>query len=161
MFFTKYYSMKKITSYIAILFMATITSLQLAAQTPQGVYTLSGNANGTQMIPSITGNGSATFTGTYDPSTKELKYTTNWNGLSGAPISGGFYNGMSGTAGTSISPGWTLGTDLRNTGRYTGTTTLTADQEKQLLNGDWYYSLGTATNSNGELRGQISAKRPN
>jgi hypothetical protein len=151
--------MKKMKS-IAIIVIAMITSIQLMAQTTQGVYTLSGNASGTQMVPSVTGNGTGTITGTYNPATRELSYTSNWKGLSGAPTSAGFYYGASGAAGTSVTPAWQLGTGLTGTGTYKGTTTLTADQEKQLLNGEWYYSLGTAGNTGGELRGQISAKRP-
>jgi hypothetical protein len=47
------------------------------------MYTISGNASGSQMVPSVTGNGTATMTGTYDPNTRVLTYTTSWNGLSG------------------------------------------------------------------------------
>jgi hypothetical protein len=35
--------------------------------------------------------------------------------------------------------------------------TLTEAQEDQLLDGDWYYGYNTATNTTGEIRGQISA----
>ena len=54
---------------------------------------------------------------------------------------------------------WTLGTGLTGTGSYSSTMELTQAQADQLLNGGWYYTLGTATNSNGEVRGQISASR--
>ena len=59
-------------------------------------YSISGNASGSQMVPSVSGNGSGTITGTYDPNTMVLSYTTNWNALTGAPTSGGFYTGASG-----------------------------------------------------------------
>jgi len=121
------------------------------------MYNISGNASGSQMVPAVAGNGTATITGTYNPNTRVLTYTTNWNGLSGAPTSGGFYSGASGTSGTLIGSQWSLGTGLTETGTLTGQTTLTADQAAQLTSGNWYYTLGTANNSTGEVRGQITA----
>ncbi|SJZ87236.1 CHRD domain-containing protein [Sediminibacterium ginsengisoli] len=86
-----------------------------------------------------------------------MNYTTSWNGLSGAPTSGGFYNGASGSAGTAVSPAWTMGTGWTGTGTTTGSMTLTSDQATQLRNGNWYYSMGTAANTGGEIRGQMTA----
>ena len=120
-------------------------------------YTISGSASGSQMVPSVSGNGSATMTGTYDPNTRVLTYTTNWTGLSGAPTSGGFYSGASGSSGTIVGSNWTLGSGLSSTGTFSGTTTLTADQASQLTSGNWYYTLGTSNHSTGEVRGQITA----
>ena len=121
------------------------------------MYKISGNASGSQMVPSVAGNGTATITGTYNPNTRVLTYTTNWSGLSGAPTSGGFYSGASGTNGSIIGSQWALGSGLTETGTFSGQTTLTADQAAQLLSGNWYYTLGTANNSTGEVRGQITA----
>lgn len=122
-----------------------------------GMYTISGSANGTQMVPSVSGNGAATMSGTYNANTGVMTYTTNWTGLSGAPTSGGFYSGASGTNGTAMGSSWNMGTGLSSTGMYSGQMTLTADQATQLKNGNWYYTLGTANNANGEVRGQITA----
>lgn len=122
-------------------------------------YTISGNANGAQMVPSVSGNGTATMTGTYDPNTRIMTYTTNWVGMSGAPTSGGFFTGASGAVGTAITPGWTIGTDWTGTGTASGSVVLTADQASQLTSGNMYYSIGTATNAGGEVRGQLTATR--
>jgi len=124
----------------------------------QQVVKISGNATSKDMVPTVTGNGNATLTGTYDPSTGILKYTTNWKDLSGAPTMGGFYTGTPGTAGTVVGDPWALGADLKNTGSYSGQVKLTPEQAKDLMSGNWYYSLGTPTNATGEIRGQISAK---
>lgn len=121
------------------------------------MYNISGNASGSQMVPSVAGNGTATITGTYNPNTRVMTYTTNWSGLSGAPTSGGFYSGARGTSGTLIGSQWALGSGLTSTGTFSGQTTLTADQAAQLTSGNWYYTLGTANNSTGEVRGQITA----
>lgn len=120
-------------------------------------YTISGNASGSQMVPSVSGSGTATMTGTYDANTRVLTYTTNWTGLSGAPTSAGFYTGASGTNGTLVGSSWNLGSGLTSTGTFSGQTTLTADQATQLTSGNWYYTIGTASNTNGEVRGQITA----
>lgn len=122
-------------------------------------YTLTGNATGAQMVPVVEGDGTGTFTGTYDPATRKMSYTTTWNGLTGAPTSGGFYTGAKGAAGTAAGDPWTMGTDWTGTGSTTGTMTLTPEQANDLINGNMYYSMGTAANSGGEIRGQISATR--
>ena len=124
-----------------------------------GNYTISSNASGSQMVPAVSGNGTGSMTGSYDPNTRMLTYTTNWSNLSGAPTSGGFYNGASGTAGTAVGSPWTMGSGLTANGTYSGSMTLTEDQASQLTGGNWYYSLGTAANSGGEIRGQLSATR--
>jgi hypothetical protein len=120
-------------------------------------YTISGNANGAQMVPSVAGNGSGTITGTYNPNTRVLNYTTNWSNLTGAPTSGGFYYGASGVNGTAVGSPWTMNSGWTGTGNLSGSMTLTADQATQLTSGNWYYTMGTASNSNGEIRGQITA----
>jgi hypothetical protein len=122
-------------------------------------YTVSGNANGTQMVPSVTGNGTGTITGTYDPNTRMMTYTSAWTGLSGAPTSAGFYNGASGVSGTAVGTPWALGTGLTGTGNFSGSMTLTSEQADQLTAGNWYYSYSTAGNTGGEVRGQITATR--
>jgi hypothetical protein len=122
-------------------------------------YTISGNASGSQMVPSVAGSGTGTISGTYDPNTRMFNYTTNWSGLTGAPTSGGFYSGNSGVAGTAVGTPWTFASGTTATGTQSGSMTLTQDQANQMLGGGWYYSLGTATNTNGEVRGQISATR--
>jgi hypothetical protein len=120
-------------------------------------YTISGNGNGTQMLPSVAGTGSSTITGTYNTNTRMLTYNTAWTNLTGAPTSAGFYSGASGVAGTAAGSSWTLGSGLTGTGTFSGSMTLTADQQDQLLNNGWYYTYGTTANPNGEVRGQISA----
>ena len=121
-------------------------------------YTISGNASGSQMVPPVAGTGSATITGTYNPVTRELNYTSNYNDLTGAPTAGGFYNGPSGSSGLAVGSGWTF-SGSTGTGSTTGKMTLTNEQADQLTKGNWYYSYGTVANPSGEVRGQITAAR--
>jgi hypothetical protein len=122
-------------------------------------YTVSGSANGAQMVPAVTSSGTATITGTYNPATRELNYTSNWADLTSAPTSGGFYAGASGVTGVAVGTPFTIASGATGTGTTTGTMTLTEEQEKAFLAGGWYYSYGTVDNPNGEVRGQISASR--
>ena len=122
-------------------------------------YTISGNASGAQVVPAVTGAGSATISGTYNTATNQLTYTSTWTGLTGAPTSAAFYSGATGQAGTMIGSAWTLGTGVTAAGTHSGEVTLTEAQEAELIAGNWYYSIGTATNANGEVRGQITATR--
>ena len=120
-------------------------------------YRISGNAAGSQVVPSVTTDATGTITGTYNPNTKVLTYTNTWTNLSGAPTGGGFYNGAMGVNGTMVGSAWTYGGTATGTGTNSGTMTLTAAQEEQLMAGNWYYGYTTATNTNGEVRGQITA----
>jgi len=127
--------------------------------TGANMYTISGNASGSQMVPAVTGNGTATITGTYDANTNTLIYTTTWTGLSGNATAGGFFSGSAGQTGSAVGSAWTLGANAGASGTYSGQMTLTDAQETQLINGGWYYTLSTANNANGEVRGQVVATR--
>lgn len=120
-------------------------------------YTISGNANGTQMVPSVSGSGTGSISGTYNTNTRILTYTTTWTNLTGAPTMGAFYTGTSGTNGAIVGSNWTLGSGLTASGTFSNSVTLTQAQETQLLSGNFYYVLGTTANATGEVRGQITA----
>ena len=120
-------------------------------------YTISGNADGSQVVPPVTDTARATLTGTYNPSNRELQYTSNWMGLSGSPTSAGFYNGAAGASGTAVGTAWTL--SAGPIGTTTGKITLTDAQADELLKGNFYYTYGTELNPGGEVRGQVTAER--
>jgi len=151
-------SQKKWLGASLILCCFAIATVLMSSRTFQQVIKISGNASGKDVVPAVSGNGNATLAGTYDPSSGILKYTTNWKDLSAPPSAAGFYTGSTGVAGTAVGDPWALSNDLKTTGTYSGTMKLTPDQAKQLMNGDWYYSLGTPVNAGGEVRGQIAVK---
>lgn len=122
-------------------------------------YNITGNANGSQVVPAVSGTGSGNMTGTYNRNTRVLNYTNSWAGLSGAPTGGGLFSGASGMNGAAVGTSWTYTGSTTATGSTSGIMTLTESQEEQLLAGNWYYSYNTATNPNGEIRGQISNSR--
>jgi hypothetical protein len=122
-------------------------------------YTISGNASGSQMIPSTQGSGTAAISGNYNANSNTLSYSTSWNGLTSAPTLGGFYTGAVGQTGASVGTAWNFGTNPGVTGNLSGTLMLTDAQETSLLNGNMYYILGTTTHTSGEVRGQILASK--
>lgn len=122
-------------------------------------YTITGIGNGNQVVPSAGGSGTGTISGTYTPSSRELTYTANWNGLSNVPTTGGFYNGPSGTSGLAVGSPWTFSGGSAELGSTSGTITLTEAQAQDLINGNWYYTYGTPDYPGGEVRGQITASR--
>ena len=122
-------------------------------------YSISGSANGTQVVPSVSGNGTGTISGTFNPSTRVLTYTTGWDNLTGIPTSGGFYTGAAGSNGAAIGEPWVFSSTAAGTGTMNGSMTLTESEANSLVGGNWYYTYGTATNPNGEVRGQITATR--
>ncbi len=121
-------------------------------------FSVSGNASGSQAVPSNRSSGNGTFSGTYNQSTRVLAYTSAWTNLSGAPVAAGFYSGTVGQVGASIAS-WALGAGLAISGSFSGSTTLSKDQETQLLAGNVYYLLTTTANATGEVRGQLSVSR--
>jgi len=121
------------------------------------MYTISGNASTSQVVPSVSGTGTAAITGTYNAGNGQMITTTTWTDLSGVPVTGGFYIGATGTNGSLIGDLWSLGTGLSTSGTFSDTTTLTSDQATALKGGNVYYLLATGTNPNGEVRGQLTA----
>lgn len=120
-----------------------------------GNYAVTGNANGSQVVPSVTGTATGTFSGTYNANTNLLSYNMAWTGLTGAASSTALYTGTTGTNGTLLAT--TTITTTGSTGASVGTMTLTDAQETALLNGNMYYLVGTSAHASGEIRGQLTA----
>ncbi|HEV8508660.1 MAG TPA: CHRD domain-containing protein [Chitinophagaceae bacterium] len=121
------------------------------------MFAISGNASSSQVVPPVSGGGTATITGTFNSGTGQMITTTNWTDLSGVPTTGGFYVGATGVNGSLVGDLWSLGTALSTSGTFSDTTTLTSEQASELKSGNVYFSLSTAANPNGEVRGQLTA----
>lgn len=117
-------------------------------------YTISGSGSASQVVPAYSGTGTGTITGTYNKQTNMLNYNVGWNGLTDTASTVAFYTGAAGVAGTQAQA-LTVSTQGM-TGNSTGSITLTDAQETDLMNGNWYYTVGTLANPTGEIRGQVS-----
>jgi hypothetical protein len=121
------------------------------------MYNISATLNGANEKPNpITTNGTGTVTGTYNATTNSLQYSVSWTGLTGTASAGHFHGPASATAVASPIIHFNL-VNSGTAGTANGTITLTDAQETDFLGGMWYANVHTATNSGGEIRGQVSA----
>jgi hypothetical protein len=120
-------------------------------------YTISASASGANEIPAVATAGTGTATGTYNKTTNLLNYTVTWSNLSGNATLMHFHGPADATTNAGVSLGIT-GFTSAPSGTYTGSATLTDDQETQLLGGKWYYNVHTPAHGGGEIRGQVSVQ---
>ena len=120
------------------------------------MFTVSGNASGSQEVPAVATAGTATLTGTYNSDNNRLDYTINWSGISGAVTVAHFHGPAA--AGVSASPVVDIIVTVNGvSGTASGSTTLTSEVESYLLAGTLYYNIHTAAHIDGEIRGQVTA----
>ena len=119
------------------------------------MFTLSGNASGSQEIPSNTTTGTATLTGSYNRSTNSLNYTINWTGLTNNLAAAHFHGPASATETAGPMLDITIGTNGLS-GSASATVTVTDAFESALLDGKVYYNLHTPLYPNGEVRSQVN-----
>lgn len=91
------------------------------------------------------------MTGTYNISTRELKYTVTYQGMT--PISGHIHRGAPGVTGAAIVPFQNV-----TASPITGTATLSLDDAAALTNNGLYVNLHSDTYKAGEIRGNITVK---
>ncbi len=122
---------------------------------PNQTFNIRGNANGAQEAPNrVTTTATGTITGTYNKETNVLNYTINYTGLSSAPNNMHFH----GPADPGVAAGVQVGISgytAAATGMVSGQANLSEAQEKDLLEGMWYYNIHTPANGAGEIRGQV------
>lgn len=119
-------------------------------------FSLSGNASGSQVVPPVTTNGTATLSGSYNPDNNMLNYTINWSNLSGPATMMHFH----GPAATGVSAGAIVGLNITAngvSGTASGNLILSDTTENHLLTGKIYYNIHTALYPDGEIRGQVTA----
>jgi hypothetical protein len=125
-----------------------------AAPAPMAV---SGSLTGAQEVPAVTTSATGTLSGTYDKTSKELKYSVAYAGLT--PTIGHFHIGAPGVKGAV-----TLTFPFNNSTKdgfvspITGTATLTEEQATALLNNSLYANLHTVANAGGEIRAAAIVK---
>ena len=108
--------------------------------------------SGAQQVPPKPGSGAGTVVTSLDKSSRMLRWTITYSGLSG-PVTAGHFHGPA-------DAGANAGVVLPFTGSLAspieGTATLTEAQMADLVAGKWYANLHTAANPGGEIRGQVT-----
>ncbi|MDB5230194.1 MAG: hypothetical protein JWN76_999 [Chitinophagaceae bacterium] len=155
---TFHFSMRALLALLLLVAVNSLSSCSKKNDQPMVTFSIKGNADASQVVPANNSTGSAVFTGTYDQQSKALTYTSTWVNLADVPSGAGFYTGGSGQEGSPVNS-WALGAGLAVSGSFSGSVILSADQEAQLLAGNLYYTIATAANASGEVRGQLTATK--
>ena len=107
---------------------------------------------GTSEFPPTASAATGTFVAQYYKATRVLTYTITFKDIT--PNAWHIHKGAIGTTGAII---FNFGSTFSNP--YTATTvSLTTDQEKDLLAGNYYVNIHSALYTNGEIRGQLIAE---
>jgi hypothetical protein len=118
---------------------------------------LGANLNAASEVPPNNSAGRGDAEMTYDPSSKVLKYTVNYSGLSG-PATAAHIHGpaASGANGGVLVPLTQQGQPVSSP--ITGQATLDDAKAQAIMSGQGYVNVHTAANPGGEIRGQVMAK---
>ena len=119
------------------------------------MYTVSGNASGAQETPAVTTTATGTLTGTYNAGTNTLNYNINWTGLTGVASAVHFHGPADAGVKADVLVPITITTNGVS-GNATGSVVVVDSVENALLAGKVYYNVHTATNIDGEIRGQVT-----
>ncbi len=131
-------------------FAASITSCKKDSTTPVAdiVSFKDVSVSSAQEIPATNSTATGLLNVDYDKNSKSLKYTITYSGLT--PTAMHFHKGGVGVAG-----GVEQEVPAPYSSGMTGSITLTATQEADLLANNWYLNIHTTANAGGEIRGQV------
>lgn len=102
-----------------------------------------------------TGTGGATVT--LETDSHKIDYTVNWSGFA-SQVTAAHFHGPADrgkNAGVQVPIG-----GPNPTSPVTGSATLSAEQQQQLLSGLWYVNVHTKNNPSGAIRGQLTVSHP-
>lgn len=137
-----------------LVLLAAALSIPLAAQAQVSAFVgLPLTATQETTPPNSTGHGNVTVL--YDASTKVLMYSIVYQLNPGSTATAAHFHGPAQLgANAPVAIGLPT-TPTGNAGKVTGTVTLTAAQEADLLAGRWYFNLHSTLAAGGELRAQL------
>lgn len=116
---------------------------------------LQATLNATSQVPPVASGGTGQVDATLDTDTHVLTYTVEYTGLSGPATMAHFH----GPAKPGANAGVALPLSSPLDSPIKGDATLTAAQQKELLDGLMYVNIHTAANPGGEIRGQVTAAK--
>ncbi|WP_153099344.1 CHRD domain-containing protein [Paraburkholderia hayleyella] len=103
-------------------------------------------------VPPRVSHGHGVLNATFDTSSRALKWTATYAGLSGAVTGAHFHGpapvGQNAKIQVSVEKS-ALASPIN------GSAILTEQQSTDLMAGQWYFNIHTATNPGGEIRGQV------
>jgi hypothetical protein len=118
--------------------------------------TLTVPLSGASEVPPVQTPGAGTAVLVYDPETRQLSWTVEFNGLSGPATMAHFHGpamaGKNGPVALGLLPKGDVPVSPVK-----GKAVLTPEQAKDFTGGEWYVNVHTAGNPSGEIRGLVPA----
>jgi hypothetical protein len=143
--------LKNLSIYIRTVTVASALVLgSLAAHA--ATFTVKAALTASAEVPAKDSAGKGVLVGTLDTDTNVFKYHIEFSGLSGPVVAAHFHGPAA--EGANAKPQIPIKVSPI-VSPIDGTATLTAEQEKDLLAGTWYFNLHTSANPGGEIRGQL------
>jgi CHRD domain len=105
--------------------------------------------SGSEEVPAVTTTASGMLDGVYNKDTKILTYTITYSGIT--PTAWHIHKAAKGATGGVI---FNFGTTFTSPFK-SATVALTADQEVDLMAGNYYVNMHSAKSASGEIRGQL------
>src|SRR5262245_41514362 len=143
--------MQKLIAGIAIGAVALTACLAVGPASAEDVKFKASLKAGEEVPPNQSG-GTGTLDATYDTATKQLNYSVNYSGLSGAATMAHFHGPAEAgkNAGVVVPVQGSVASPIK------GNATLTDAQAAELMAGKWYFNVHTEANKGGEIRGQVT-----
>lgn len=111
--------------------------------------------SGAEQVPPVQTAGKGTAELTYDPATRVVNWSVSFSDLSG-PATMAHFHGPAAAGKNGPVTIWLSTKGAAAASPIKGSATLTPDQAKQFLAGEWYVNIHTANNPAGEIRGQVT-----
>lgn len=127
-----------------------LTLVSIAAQA--ATITLKADLKASTEVPPKDSVGKGTLTATLDTGSNELKYHVEFSELTGPVVAAHFHGPAA--EGVNAKPQIPIKTSPIAS-PIDGSTTITPEQAKDLIDGKWYFNLHTTANPGGEIRGQV------
>ena len=107
-----------------------------------------------QEVPPTNSKGKGEVTATYDTASKKLSWKGSYSDLSGPATAAHFHGPAAAGKNAGVAVPIFAGGAAKSP--FEGSATLTDAQAKELMAGEWYANIHTATNKAGEIRGQMT-----
>jgi hypothetical protein len=105
-------------------------------------------------VPPTQSQGKGEVTATYDTASKKLSWKGTYSGLTGPATAAHFHGPAASGKNAGVAIPIFAGAAAKSP--FEGSATLTDAQAKELMAGEWYVNVHTATNKAGEIRGQLT-----
>jgi hypothetical protein len=134
-----------------ILLAAVLCLAAFGARADEQPVQLHADLDGSHEVPAVETSGKGRLEGALNKSTKELRYTITYQGLTGPATAAHFH----GPADPGKNAGVVVPLKAPLDSPVKGSATLDDKQMADLMANNWYVNIHTAKNPNGEIRGQV------